>query len=125
MVSVLTGENSFGLQKRLAELVGTFVTEQGDLALERVDGEEAELAKIQEALNGLPFLAAKKLVVLRAPSTNKQFVEQAEQLLNDLPETTEVIIVEPKLDKRTAYYKFLKSKTDFEEFNELDQNGLA
>ena len=34
-------------------------------------------------------------------------------------------MVEPKLDKRLAYYKFLKKKTDFREYPELDMNGMA
>lgn len=125
MIITLTGENSFGLQAVLRQLVDDFVKEQGDLALERIDGEEASLEQISEALNSLPFLAAKKLVILRAPSANKQFTEQAEHILNDLPETNDVVLVEPKLDKRTAYYKFIKKQTDFREFPALDQSGLA
>jgi DNA polymerase-3 subunit delta len=125
MIVTLTGENSFGWQLELRRLVDPFVEEYGDLALERLDGQEADLAQIQGALSGLPFLASKKMVLLRAPGANKQFTEQAEQLLSDLPETTDVIIVEPKLDKRLSYYKYLKKNTDFREFPELDPNGLA
>lgn len=125
MIVVLTGENSFGLQQALRQLTDDFVREHSDLALERLDGEEAEFEKIREALTGLPFLAGKKLVVLRAPSANKQFVEAAEQLLSEVPETNEVVLVEPKPDKRTAYYKYLKKETDFREFPALDQGGLA
>jgi DNA polymerase-3 subunit delta len=125
MIITLTGENSFRLHEALSQLGDKFVAENGDLALERIDGEETALEQISEALNSLPFLAAKKLVVLRAPSANKQFAEQAEQLLGGLPGTNDVIVVEPKLDKRTAYYKFLKKDTDFRDFPALDQNGLA
>lgn len=125
MIVTLTGENSFGLQQAMDKLVADFVGEHGDLALERLDCEEAELAKIREAVTSLPFLASKKLVVLRAPSTNKQFAEQLEQILEQVPETNDVVVVEPKLDKRTAYYKFLKKETNFREFPELDQHGLA
>ncbi len=125
MTITLTGENSFGLQQELRQLANDFVREHGDLALERLDGEEVEFGKIREALTGLPFLAGKKLVVLRAPSANKQFVEAAEQLFGEVPETNDVVLVEPKLDKRTAYYKYLKQQTDFREFPALDQLGLS
>ncbi len=121
----MTGENGFGLQADLKRLTSAFLNLHGDLALERLDGQEADITQIGEALTGLPFLAARKMVVLRAPGANKQFAEQAEQLLGNVPETTDVILVEPKLDKRLSYYKFLKSKTDFREFPQLDQNGLA
>jgi len=73
----------------------------------------------------LPFLASKKLVVLRSPSTNKAFLEGFEQLLGSVPDTTDVLIIEPKLDKRLAYYKYLKKSTDFKEFSQLDSGGLA
>ena len=125
MIITLTGENSFGLSQALRQLTDDFLREHGDLALERLDGEEAGFGQLSEALNALPFLVAKKLVVLRAPGANKQFAEQAEQLFDDLPETNDVVLVESKLDKRTAYYKFLKKRTDFREFPELDQSGLA
>ena len=125
MITTLTGANSFGLQSKLRQLTTNFIDEFGDLGLERIDGQEAAIEKINETLTSLPFLSTKKLAVLRQPSTNKQFVESAEQLLSTINETTDVIIVEPKLDKRTAYYKFLKKNTDFQEFNELDNNGLA
>lgn len=125
MIVTLTGENSFGLNGELQKLVKTFVAEHGDMALERLDGEEATFERLQEALQSPPFLTGKKLVVLRTPGNNKQFCEKIAQLLGDVPETTDVILIEPKLDKRLSYYKFLKSKTDFREFNELDPPALG
>ncbi|MDB5181555.1 MAG: polymerase subunit delta [Candidatus Saccharibacteria bacterium] len=95
------------------------------MALERLDGEEASFERMQEALQSLPFLADKKMVVLTSPSANKQFAEKAEKLLQELPETTDLIIVEPKLDKRSAYYKFLKKQKGYQEFGELDERGLS
>jgi DNA polymerase III delta subunit len=124
MVISLTGD-SFGWQAELNRLIGDFVAEYGDLALERLDGEEADFSRLQAALTGLPFLTAKKLVVLRAPSQNKQFAEQIEQLLANIAATNDVILIEPKLDKRLSYYKILKKQTDFRDFSNLDINGLA
>jgi len=125
MMVTLTGENVFGLRTELDKQVRQFLDEHGDMALERLDGEEAPFERLQEALQSLPFLASKKMVVLRSPSANKQFTENAERLLGELPETTDVILVEPKLDKRSSYYKLLKKVTDYREFAELDRAGLA
>lgn len=121
----LAGENSFALRRELNRHIGAFVAEHGDLALERLDGEETDFWRIREALTGLPFLATKKMIVLRAPGKSKQFLEGFEQLFSEIPDTNEVIIVEPKLDKRLAYYKYLKKNTDYKEFPELDLNGIA
>src|SRR5262245_3457600 len=120
MIVCLTGANSFLLQSELNRLVQEFTDEHSDLGLEKIDGEEAEYDRIREALESLPFLASKKMVVLRSPSSTKEFTENAEKLLKELPETTDLIIVEPKLDKRLSYYKLLKKITDFKEFNEPD-----
>ncbi len=125
MVITLTGSNSFALKAELDRRVAAFLKEHGDMALERLDGEEAEFNRLTEALQSLPFLATKKLAVLRSPGANKQFAEKFEELLPTIAETTDVIIVEPKLDKRTQYYKTLKSKTELKEFNELDAPQLA
>lgn len=94
------------------------------MGLERLDGEAASFERLQEVLQSLPFLADKKMVVLTAPSANKQFMEQAERLLTELPQTTEAVIVEPKLDKRLAYYKLLKKQKNFREFLPLDEAML-
>jgi DNA polymerase-3 subunit delta len=121
----LTGENAFGLGAELKKLTASFLAEHDEFGIERLDGEEADYARLQESLTSLPFLADKKLIVLRRPSANKEFTERAEELLNNIPDTTDVVIIEPKLDKRLAYYKQLKKQTDFREFKELDVPGLA
>lgn len=125
MIIVLSGLNSYLLQQDLSKLVQKFLDDHGELALERIDCQEAELPRIEEAITSLPFLASRKMVVLRSPSANKQFVEKAERLLATVNDTTDLVIVEPKLDKRSAYFKFLKKSTDYREFTEPDVNGLA
>lgn len=125
MITILTGANNFRLRQELRRLVDAFLAEHGDIALERLDGEEASYEKMQEAVQSLPFLASRKLVVLKSPGANKQFAEKAENLIKELPETTDLIIVEPKLDKRSVYYKLLKKQKGYQEFNELDERGLA
>lgn len=125
MVITLTGANRFELQRELDGLVRAFLAEHDEFGLERIDGEEAEYDRLSEALTSLPFLADKKLVILRTPGANKQFAENIEALLSGVPESTDAVLVEPKLDKRSAYYKHLKKVTDYREFAELDANGLA
>lgn len=125
MITTLTGENDVMRQEALRQIVDTFLAEQTDMGLERLDGEEADYARMHEAVQSLPFLASRKLVVLRTPGANKEFAEKFEQFIADVAETNDVILVEPKLDKRLVYYKQLKKLTDFREFSKLDPNGLS
>ena len=123
-IKTITGMNWFGVKAKLEELVGDFVKNHGDLALEKLDGSEASYDQILGAIESLPFLAAKKMVVLYNLSTNKQAADSLETLLDRLPEITDLIIVETKLDKRSIYYKSLKKLTDFREYSPLDEHQL-
>src|SRR5581483_8677477 len=80
--------------------------------------------RMHEAAQSLPFLASRKLIILRRPSANKEFVEQFEKFVADIPETNDVVVVEPKLDKRLLYHKLLKKVTRFQEFTVFDRVAL-
>jgi fructose 1,6-bisphosphatase len=75
MITTLFGNNSFALRRRLNELIHDFVKEHGELALERIDAEEAEVQSILDALHNLPFLAVKTSKLLRR--SNKLLARQA------------------------------------------------
>jgi DNA polymerase-3 subunit delta len=125
MAITLTGSNHYLLKRRLDELVDKFVAQHGEFALQKIDAEEAEPAAVLEAVQSLPFLAERKLVVLRSLSANKAASGQVEQIISSAGDTTDLIFYEPAPDKRTGYYKVLKSQTQLEEFGELDPRGLA
>lgn len=125
MIVTLTGSNDFARTAELKRLVTDFVREHTDMGLERLDGEEHDTARMRESVSALPFLTARKMVVLREPGKQKAFAEHIADVLKDVAESTDLIIVEPKLDKRLSYYKTLKKETDFRELNELDAAGLV
>lgn len=125
MVIALTGTNSYALKKRLDEIVGDFVRQYGDLAVERLDGAEADLERVIEAAQSLPFLASAKLVILREVSSSRQLADSIEQIIDSTNESTTLIITEQLPDKRTSFYKTLKSKSQFEEFNQLEPGQLT
>jgi len=125
VITTLTGENDVLRQDTLRQIVAAFVAEHTDMGLERLDGEEASYERMHEAAQSLPFLVSRKLVILRSPSANKDFVERFEQFCGDVAETNDVVLVEPKLDKRQSYYKQLQKLTDFREFKLLDGPALT
>lgn len=125
MIETLTGSNTFGWQSALRQRVQAYIEKYGDFGLERLDGEEAGIERISEALQSLPFLAEKKLVVLRNPGAQKKFQEDFESILKTVPEQNDVLLVEPRVDRRTSYYKTLKKLTLFQEYPDLDGPGLS
>lgn len=124
MIIALTGNNSLNLRAELSRLVGEFTKNYGDMAVEKIDCEDAEYNKITEAVQSLPFLSSKKLVILNRPGTQKQFAEKFEELVESISDSTDVIIVEPKPDKRSSYYKLLQKKTEFKSYDELGPREL-
>lgn len=125
MIVTITGANDFARKQELDLLVHDFLQAHDDMAIERLDGEDTSADRMQEAVSSLPFLTARKMVILREPGKQKAFAENIDTILKEVADTTDAIIFEPKLDKRLGYYKTLKKQTDFREFGELDSNGLA
>lgn len=125
MVITLTGANNYLLQSALTGLAGDFIKEHDELAVEKLDAEECGYDQLVGAVESLPFLAAKKMVIVHDLSANAQAAESIEHIISLAGETTDLIIVESKPDKRSVYYKLLKKLTDFREFKELDEMGLV
>lgn len=125
MIITLMGNNGYLLKRRIDELVADFIKKHGDLALQRIDGDETDLQTVLEAVQSLPFLATRKMVVLRDVSRNKQLAESIEQIISSVGDTTDVVFYEPQIDRRTAFFKLLKAKTKFEDYPELDNYSLA
>lgn len=125
MVITLTGTNDYLLKQALQQLTADFIEKYGDIGLERQDGDSLDSKQLASSLQALPFLADKRMVVLRSPSSQKSTQEALEKLLTVVADSTDLVIVEPKLDKRTSYYKALKKQTEFREFNQPNEGQLA
>jgi DNA polymerase-3 subunit delta len=125
MIVTITGANDLLRRGELDKLVSSFVAEHGDMAIERFDGDESAVDRMRESVQSMPFLSSRKLVVLREPGKQKTFSEAIAEVLESIADTTDLIIYEPKLDKRGSYYKTLKKATDFRELAELDAGALV
>lgn len=125
MIVTITGSNDFARKAELKKLLADFLREHDEMAVERLDGEEATAEQMQAAVQSLPFLTTRKLVILREPGKQKAWAEKFDDILEQVADTTDLILVEPKLDKRLSYYKTLKKKTDFREFGDMDAHGLV
>lgn len=124
MITVLSGDNLHELNQKLREATDAFVQEHGSLALERLDGEEVTYEQILSAVESQPFLSKKKLVVIRKPGTNKEYVEKLQYILGRVAESNDLLIFEPKIDKRSSYFKQLKQAGEFLEYSQADVRDL-
>ena len=125
MIQVLTGTNDFARSNALKKITTDFVRVQGDFGLEKIEAGNIELGRLLENVSSLPFLANRRMIILYDPSANKSIGENIDKLIDAVADTTDLIIVERKFDKRLTLYKTLKKKTKLKEFTELDERGLA
>jgi len=125
MIITLSGENAFTLQTKLKEITHAFIEKYGDFGLERINAEEIPYSRIAENVQAVPFLADKRLLIIYSPSSSKELSEHIKTVLPSVGDETDIVFVQTKFDKRSVLYKTLKKETDFQEFNELDEIGLA
>ena len=106
MIYLLTGENTFELERRLKELVAGF---EGDV--ERVDGEGLQIEQLPDLLSGVTLFSSKRLVVIKNASSNKSlWAVLGEWLEKEVG--NDLVFVELHPDKRTKTYKWLEKHAE-------------
>ncbi len=121
----LSGENRFLLQTELENSINDFVSKHGQMGVESIDAEEASFERIKESLLASSLFAEAKLVIIKQPEANKQLVEELEHIIGAVDDSTDVIFVVPKPDKRAKYYKTLQKMTELKTLDALDARALA
>lgn len=113
MLYVLCGENEFDKRQKLAALIA------GGAAPERYDGEQLDAASLRDIMQGQSLFTLERTVIISQLSDNAA-------LWAELPEiavsgSTEVVLLENKLDKRTKTYKWLRKNAEIYEFTPLNK----
>lgn len=111
MIYLLTGENSFEVDRELKKIIASFGGE-----VETVDGSELTPERMPSLLAGQTLFATQRLVVIKYLSENTSLWNTAEKWLANADDAAEIILVEGKLDKRLGTYKWLKRHADVREF---------
>jgi len=120
MITLLIGENSFEINRELARIVADF----GGLA-EKIDGASLETRQLPDLLMGVSLFSDKRLVIIRDLSSNKAIWPEFSTWLQRVSDDINLVLVEPKPDKRTTTFKDLKKLTRVLEFNEWGERDTA
>src|SRR5690606_33830354 len=121
-VFFFTGENHTELQEKLRFWKQEFVKKHSETNLEVFEQvSEESLPAIINALESVPFLAERRMVILKgfplpADAKKKVETESLEKVLENLPETTLAIFASPNPDKRSRFFKWLQKNTKTETF---------
>lgn len=111
MITLLMGENSLFVERRLAELIEAF-----DGEVERYEGDSLEPTQWPELLMGVTLFSASRMIVIKRLLDNTAAYQALETWLPRVSDETHVVFVEPAPDKRTRTYKALKAAANVEEF---------
>jgi DNA polymerase III subunit delta len=125
VIITLTGENTFAARQAERQLIAAFSAKHDPSGIERVDGETLDAARLPDLLQGATLFAPVRLVILKDVSANKPLLEPLGDMLARAADETTVVIADSNLDKRTKLYKFLKSKSNFQDFSLLDESKLV
>lgn len=125
MITVLTGPNTRALLNRLRTITDDFIAAHGD-SVERFDGSELTTADgVLDAVRSISFLEPRKLVIVRNFGQSSDIMDTIEDIVSQTADTTDLVLVDFKLDKRTAGYKYLQKNINLEVFSELSPRDLA
>lgn len=86
-------------------------------AAEKYDGDELELSRLPDLLQGGMLFTAERLVIIRHLSDNKQLWDVLPQWLEKIDSDIHLVLIEPKPDKRTKTFKDLKKHANLQEFH--------
>ncbi len=120
MITLLIGENSFEINRALARITADF----GSVA-EKVDGANLETRQLPDLLMGVSLFSDKRFVVIRDLSANKLIWSELSTWLPRVSDDINLVLVEPKPDKRTTTFKDLKKVAQVLEFNEWEQRDTS
>lgn len=106
MIRIFTGDDRISANRTIQQILGS--------DYEVIEGADLTPADLPSITKGASLFADKRQILIRDLSTNKATFAE---LSNYLDTPHNIIILESKLDKRTAAYKTLKGQVEIQEFS--------
>lgn len=128
-VYLFVGEETFVKETYLDICIKTILTDDEQaMNLDVFTADSKDIDKMSDAMDTLPFLAEKRVVVIRDRQLLKKKMDSKVvsivEALGRLPESTILIISDIDFDKSGSIYKKVKKMGQIIEFNALDEAEL-
>ena len=88
MLRLYIGENALARDAAYRSYIDSFVKEHGQMALDVFDTDTLALNDCIDAVTTVPFLSAKRCVVLRQVSQNKDLASNIEKIVERIADST-------------------------------------
>ncbi|MBI3541474.1 MAG: DNA polymerase III subunit delta [Deltaproteobacteria bacterium] len=107
MLYALIGEETLLIKRALDRLLKERLDPANrDFNFDRFDGDNLELRRLLELARTLPLFAERRIIILRdADELKKSDMETLEKFIPEIPETTDLILVAGKIDKRFSFWQ--------------------
>lgn len=121
------GDDTYSLSQKLSHWKLEFEKKYGDLNTSFFEGSQYKPAEIIDAANSMPFLADKRLVVIKNALNefDSEELEPLGEFVQNIPDTAVVIFAELRgVDKRLSLYKKLIKHAQGTEFKKIEGGAL-
>lgn len=125
------GEESYLLQKKVNFWKKSFQSKHGEYNLSVIDGLKENANSIISECETMPFLGEKRLIIIEnlPPSMGAKLddkkINALLRFLENIPESSVLVFVNSKPDKRTKFYKQLSKIAQVEEFKQISAGELS
>ena len=120
-VYLLTGDEGYLILQAKQLLTHALVQAGDEMNYALFEESKVDLQQLRELSRTFPLFAQKRVIVLDRTGILKSGKDAFMDILEGLPETTCMILVEPEADKRTKIYKWIKKNGYVGEFLKKDQ----
>ena len=124
MIYLLYGNNTYEMERGLTVLLGGLAKKYPDVVPERLDGVEVEPRDLSDILQGTNLFNERRIVILRSPSSHKALWAALEEYIERVSDTTDLIIIDSNLDKRTRTFKTLQKAAQAHEYSEFGPRNV-
>ena len=120
MIIYLYGDNSFGISRQARLLKQKYLDSTGPEGdLESIDVAEKGINTLLGGLSVMPMFVSSRLILASNLAKAKPTSEQIDEIISSTAESTNLVIIDPKPDKRTVMYKKLSKLKGAKEFKNL------
>ncbi len=120
MITLLTGDNSFEIERALAKISNDF-----NGTIEKIDGNQLQLVQLPDLLMGVSLFSEARIVVIRGLTQNKTIWSNFASWLDKISDDINLVLLETKPDKRTVTFKALKELAIIKEFQSFSDRDIV
>jgi DNA polymerase-3 subunit delta len=126
MLIYLYGENQYAIKQKIDGIKRQYIDKTGgDADMQTFDMSEHSLSDLLNAFSVMPMFVSSRLFVLRNLDILKLSKDKLDKLISSISDSTNVVVVDTKPDKRSVYFKTITKLKNAKYFGQLTPQQLV